>query len=59
MENVTMVVATSCNFVKASKMKNSRKYKMHLVFCGEGRNSIIYCKAPRLRALLLLLTVTD
>jgi hypothetical protein len=60
MENITKVVATSCNFAKVSKMENSREYKRHLVFfCGEGRNSIIYCRAPRLRALFLLLRVTD
>jgi len=31
MENVTKLVATSCNFVKASKMENSREYKRHMV----------------------------
>jgi hypothetical protein len=32
MENITKVVATSCNSVKASKMENSREYKRHWGF---------------------------
>jgi len=32
MENITKVVVTSCNFVKASKMENSREYEKHVVF---------------------------
>jgi len=59
MENIKKVVATSYNFVKASKMENSSEYKRHLVFCDKGRNSIIYCRALRFCVLFLLLGVTD
>jgi hypothetical protein len=45
MENMTKLIAP---------FAIRREYKKHFTFCGEGRNSINYCRASRLRALFLL-----